>query len=428
MQPHNILETEVTPMREEPNDSFEPYSDNLEMLAEKISDALRRPVTIEDANHRLVAYSSHVPETDAARLATIVGRRVPDQVIGCLWRDGVLPRLLDSETPIRIGPIREVGLSERVAIAVRSGTRVVGFIWVLETEEPVSEREMTLLMKAARAARTKMAQWQLQRHKEDEAHRDFFWQLLTGHLHGEASIREQANRIGLPLPAFFHVVVLQFAAEVKETWQRQALEKFASVSGHSRIVLRAVDKNQLILLCAPVVPDSMDGVAGRLVLLQRNLRSYFKADYDGLASGCLYSEYGRVEDSYREALLLLQVKQRFPAETGNLAMYGDLGYYRYLPLIWQEMRKHGSVNAQLVRLRAYDQEHHSELLHTLEVFLAHDSNAKTAADALHIHANTLNYRLKRIAEIGRIDLTRMEQKVTLYLDLKAERFGGSRDL
>lgn len=195
-------------MREDQDDPFEPYSDNLELLAEKISEALGRPVTIEDANHRLVAYSSHVPETDAARLATIVGRRVPDQVIGSLWRDGVIPRLLDSETPIRIAAISEVGLSERVATALRSGTRVVGFIWVLETEKPFSDREMALLMKAARAARTKMAQWQLQRHKEDEAHRDFFWQLLTGHLTNEALIRDKAHRIGIALPLQFHVVIL----------------------------------------------------------------------------------------------------------------------------------------------------------------------------------------------------------------------------
>lgn len=415
-------------MREDQDDPFEPYSDNLEQLAEKISDALGRPVTIEDANHRLVAYSSHVPETDAARLATIVGRRVPDQVIGSLWRDGILPRLLESETPIRIAAISEVGLSERVATAIRSGTRVVGFIWVLETEQPFSDREMALLMKAARAARTKMAQWQLQRHKEDEAHRDFFWQLLTGYLTNETLIRDKAHRIGIALPPQFHVVILQFAAEVKETWQQQAQEKFASVCCYNRIVLRAVDKNQLILLCAPLMAGTMEGIAGQLELLQRSLRSFFKTNYHGLASGCLYSEYGRLEDSYLEALLLLQVKRRFPSETGDLAMYGDLGYYRYLPLIWQETRKRGNVNAPLARLRTYDLEHHSELLHTLEVFLTHDSNAKTAADALHIHANTLNYRLKRIAEIGRIDLTSMEQKVTLYLDLKAERFGGSRDL
>jgi len=61
------------------------------------------------------------------------------------------------------------------------------------------------------------------------------------------------------------------------------------------------------------------------------------------------------------------------------------------------------------------------LLHTLEVFLYNDSNVKAAADLLHVHINTLTYRLKRIAEIGGIDLNNMDQKVTLYLDLKAEK-------
>ncbi|MGG6310920.1 PucR family transcriptional regulator [Paenibacillus macerans] len=412
-------------MRIEQDDIFEPYSDNLEMLAEKINDVLGRPVTIEDANHRLVAYSSHLPETDAARLATIVGRRVPDRVIGSLWRDGVIPRLLESETPVRIAAIGEIGLSERVAIAIRSNTRVVGYIWVLEADKPFTEPEMALLMKAAAAARPKMAQWQLQRRKEDEAHKDFFWQLLTGHIPAESLIREKAHHIGISLPPLFHVVVLQFASEVKEAWQRQVMEKFAPVSAYSRIVLRVVDKNQLILLCAPIVHKTKEGVAGQLGAIHRNLQAFFREHYAGLAGGCLYGEYGRLEDSYREALLLLQVKQQFPEETNGIVMYSDLGYYRYLPLIWQESRKHGGVSEQLMKLQAYDLEHHSELLHTLEVFLSHDSNAKTAADALHVHTNTLNYRLKRISEIGGIDLTSMEQKVTLYLDLKAERFGGS---
>lgn len=412
-------------MRREQDNIFEFYADNLEMLAEKINDVLGRPVTIEDANHRLVAYSSHAPETDPARLATIVGRRVPDQVIGSLWRDGVIPRLLESETPVRIAAIREVGLSERVAIAIRSNTGVVGYIWVLDTGKPFTDEEMSLLMKAAAAAGPKMAQWQMQRHKEDEAHKDFFWQLLTGHISTESLIREKANNIGISLPPLFHVVVLEFAAEMKESWRQQVMEKFASFSAYTRIVLRVIDKNRLVLLCAPVVHKTKEAVAGQLELIHGNMRAFFKENYTGLASGCLYNEYGRLEASYQEALLLLQINQRFPEETRAVFLYSDLGYYRYLPLIWQEAAKHGSTNEQLARLRAYDLEHHSELLNTLEVFLSHDSNAKTAADALHIHTNTLNYRLKRIGDIGRINLTSMEQKVTLYLDLKAEKFGRS---
>ena len=57
------------------------------------------------------------------------------------------------------------------------------------------------------------------------------------------------------------------------------------------------------------------------------------------------------------------------------------------------------------------------MLETLKVFLEHNSNVHQAAAHMHIHTNTLNYRLKRIKEIGNIDFKDMNQKTMLYLDL-----------
>jgi DNA-binding PucR family transcriptional regulator len=83
-------------------DPFEKSFDSLETLAETINEVLGCPVTIEDANHRLIAYSSHDPQMDTARIATIVGRRVPEKVISGLWRDGVIQRIVDIQDPVRI--------------------------------------------------------------------------------------------------------------------------------------------------------------------------------------------------------------------------------------------------------------------------------------------------------------------------------------
>jgi hypothetical protein len=47
-----------------------------------------------------------------------------------------------------------------------------------------------------------------------------------------------------------------------------------------------------------------------------------------------------------------------------------------------------------------------ELLATLEAYLAHDADRRAAAAALHVHPNTLDYRLRRIANLtGRSPLT-----------------------
>ena len=53
-----------------------------------------------------------------------------------------------------------------------------------------------------------------------------------------------------------------------------------------------------------------------------------------------------------------------------------------------------------------------DLLHTLRTYLAHDLDRRTSAVALHVHPNTLDYRLRRI-----VDLTRLEPGTTKGLQL-----------
>lgn len=68
-------------------DSFNRSFDSLESLVDTISDMLQCPVTVVDANHRLMAYSSHDPHTDQAQITTIISRCIPKKVI-CSWLRG----------------------------------------------------------------------------------------------------------------------------------------------------------------------------------------------------------------------------------------------------------------------------------------------------------------------------------------------------
>ncbi len=55
------------------------------------------------------------------------------------------------------------------------------------------------------------------------------------------------------------------------------------------------------------------------------------------------------------------------------------------------------------------------LQRTLDVWLAHDGHPAATAEALHIHRNTLDYRLRRIGEITGLDLGRLEHRFLLYV-------------
>ncbi|WP_411757733.1 PucR family transcriptional regulator [Streptomyces venezuelae] len=53
------------------------------------------------------------------------------------------------------------------------------------------------------------------------------------------------------------------------------------------------------------------------------------------------------------------------------------------------------------------------LMETLEVFLAHDCSWARTAEALHVHVNTVHYRVERIETLTGRDLSRLEHKADL---------------
>ncbi|WP_084956809.1 PucR family transcriptional regulator [Thermoactinospora rubra] len=69
-------------------------------------------------------------------------------------------------------------------------------------------------------------------------------------------------------------------------------------------------------------------------------------------------------------------------------------------------------------LRSYDQVHRAELVRTLEAFLLCSGSWTKTAELLHVHVNTLRYRVQRIQDLTGRDLSRLEDRVDFFLALR----------
>lgn len=58
-----------------------------------------------------------------------------------------------------------------------------------------------------------------------------------------------------------------------------------------------------------------------------------------------------------------------------------------------------------------------DLIETIKTFIAHNQSFKETADALHIHINTLHYRLKKVENITKLNPRDFHDMTTLYLSL-----------
>lgn len=128
------------------------------------------------------------------------------------------------------------------------------------------------------------------------------------------------------------------------------------------------------------------------------------------------SHWPRALDEAEQALAL--GRQLFGEK--SVTAFADLGVYRLLLAqrdsseLWRFYRDtlgpildHGSTGADLIE--------------TLEGYFLARGNVSRAAALLHIHRNTLIYRLQRICEMTGIDWDRAEDQLALQLALKAHR-------
>ena len=129
-----------------------------------------------------------------------------------------------------------------------------------------------------------------------------------------------------------------------------------------------------------------------------------------------------VADAYHQALLALQ---SLPGGSG-------LGWFDELdPVYWVlQQQPHGNLEALRDRLvgAVKEADPQGKLWRTLVAYIRSPEDLGSLADELHVHVNTLRYRLKRIEELVHEPLARPETLAKLYLalqiDAMLERGGG----
>jgi PucR family transcriptional regulator, purine catabolism regulatory protein len=124
-----------------------------------------------------------------------------------------------------------------------------------------------------------------------------------------------------------------------------------------------------------------------------------------------------VPQLYCDAGHAIEVANRM-ARFGRVVSYGDLGIYRLLLQIGDESRLTSFAESVLGPVIRYDAAHKLALVQTLAVFLNQRESLKQAARRLHVHANTVTYRLQRIEQLVPLRLSDPEDRLLAHVAVK----------
>jgi carbohydrate diacid regulator len=249
---------------------------------------------------------------------------------------------------------------------------------------------------------------------------------LIGVAAGTPVLDDWARRLGVDLALARIAVVIEVDAGTLEVdaalAEQQRLETLLAAIDHDYLVA-SVSISELVLLM-----PALDSHGLWSLPVQRNrIQTLHARLCEGsevgirLALGAYLAGVPGMAQSYRSARTTLQLgRQRQP--DAALYCYADLT----LPVLlaglgegWQaeELRR------PLERLAQHDRR--GQLRRTLVAWFAHDMKSTATAQALHLHRNTLDYRLGRIAEATGLDLSRLEDCLLLYIALQLHDQAGN---
>ena len=131
-----------------------------------------------------------------------------------------------------------------------------------------------------------------------------------------------------------------------------------------------------------------------------------------------YQRFGKAYQDARDAVEIA-VCQEF---NSKVLCIEDAGFWR----IMKEISKHEMcqefMEDKLNAFIEYDQKNESELLETLEVLVNNLGARNVTANALHLHRNTLIYRIKKIENQTGYDLSDPNSILEIALALRIKKF------
>lgn len=395
-------------------------------LANAIATLLDAPVTIEDRNSRVLAFSGRQDEADPSRVETILGRQIPQRFARMLEERAVFEALYRSDRPIDIEPIDGDDPSwaiPRVALAVRAGDEVLGSIWAA-VQSPLSAERTQVLCDAAKVVALHLLRLRAGADVERRLRAD----LVATALEAGPGAADAVARLGLAGPASLVLALapLESGADagMAPPHARLMVERQRIADAFAMHLDALYPKSAAALLgdvaygIVAIRHDQADaeeraaGVATEFIHRIRDSRRLLV----GVGSVAVdASELSRSRDGADRALRVL----RLGSGTERVARITDVKIEALMLELRDLSKARGDrVTGPVARLMDYDTRRNTDLVGTLRAWLDAFGDISAASASMYTHPNTFRYRLRRLSEIGGVDLDDPSARFAAMVELR----------
>jgi len=394
-------------------DRGDPRSDSgtdLFGLAQSIAERTHAMISIEDDQSHVLAYSASNEEADELRRLTILGRAGPPEHLEWIGQWGIFDALQASGDVVRIAERPELGLRPRLAVAIhlpatdaRRPPPFAGTIWLQQGSAPLADDAEEVLRGGAVLAARIMSRLSA----APSAH-TVLVQSLLGLGEDSPDIGAIAQELGIAVDG--RVALVGFGAEGTSV-PANVIALSASAFRADAHVASTGERVYVLLPKVGATSSLTSWVRGIVAALHRELgltmRAVIAAPLSGLAAAATArAEVDRVFDS----------ADRHPGAIGQVTSLDEA----HTTVLLDEIVAHVASQNRLIDPRVRElREQDPMLAETLAAYLDGFGDIAAIAQRLHVHPNTVRYRIRRIEKLLSTSLGDPENRLVLALGLRA---------
>lgn len=322
---------------------------------------------------------------------------------------------LPERPPVQVGAIA----GNRLMIAVVGQSQHLGYLSLLEGDQPFDQTDQMVIRIGANAVGLKMLYDKIAFDVEENIKQDFLCNVVTNNYSTEQAIIEKANYLGYNITLPFNVIVMVWSDPKRENVEvipgpllNYVKHKLKGWSPRS--IVSSFRSVELFVLADAQGDMSAHEIAARIAeLVREQIQSPFFAGIGKLAQRP--QEIKRSFVQAREIVGIMQQMNRLNC----IETYENLGAYSVLLGVKSVSELEGFSTEILGPLIKYDGEKNGDLLHTLATYLLEKGSHEEIARKLHVHVNTLKYRIQKIQDILGVSLDEPEERFSVQLAIKA---------
>jgi sugar diacid utilization regulator len=383
-----------------------------------------RAVILEGRDGRLLAYQSRPSEGPPRDAVEPMLRRDRPEVLRWL-------RATATSSPAD-PPTAIYGLDDgwsRVVAPVIGRDGLLGCISLVTKRGEATAEDGQATARGAAACAIVLAREQAAVTARREVELHVLDEVLDGALRSEATLLQQARRLGHDLDASHVALVLRLdrppgsgpvrAGGRDERWE--ALGDAVGRTTRSRSaqgLWRVRHNNAEVAWPTALVADAVAAAVAVCDDLVAQLGGSRGAPpLVSVGVGTARQGIAGIRQSHKEAKQALSLGRRLHGP-GGLTRFDALGVHRLIFAAEALPELRSLYQETLAPLLAYDREHNGDLLGTLAAFFAANGSPKEAAERLQVHRNTVLYRLDRVRSITGYDLEDADVRLRLHLALQ----------